>query len=212
MRLILLGPPGAGKGTQATRLADRFAVPHVATGDLLRDAVRQETRIGVRAKTFMDAGELVPDDVVLDLLLERLTQADAAQGFILDGFPRNPAQAELLDGALAKVGHRIEAVVSVEVADEIIIGRLSSRATCPQCHKTFVLDNGLPATCSNDGTTLMARTDDKPEVITKRLEIFHEQTKPLVEHYEAKGLLVRIDGVGELDEVEERIAKALEAQ
>lgn len=212
MRLILLGPPGAGKGTQATRLAHRFGCPHVATGDLLRDAVRHQTPTGVRAKTFMDSGELVPDEVVLDLLLERLTQADAADGFILDGFPRNPAQAELLDEALAKVGHRIEAVVSVEVADEVIIGRLSARATCPQCHRTFVLHDGLPATCSVDGTTLVERTDDKPEVITRRLGIFHAQTRPLVAHYEGKGLLVRVDGVGELDEVEERIAKALEAQ
>lgn len=211
MRVILLGPPGAGKGTQAVRIAERFDVPHVATGDLLRFAVEWETDIGLRAKEFMYAGELVPDEIVLELLQIRLSREDAAAGFILDGFPRNTAQADALDGILEKLGRELDVVVSLEVADEVIVQRLSSRWSCPTCGRAFNRPADAGGVCDRDGMKLFQRRDDRPEVVRKRLEVFHAQTKPLIDYYEARGKLVHVDGVGELDEVSERIAKAMEA-
>ncbi|MGZ4119391.1 MAG: adenylate kinase [Actinomycetota bacterium] len=211
MRVILLGPPGAGKGTQAVRIAERFGIPHVATGDLLRFAVDWETEIGLRAKEFMYAGELVPDEIVLELLRTRLSRPDAAEGFVLDGFPRNTAQADALDGILDEIGRSLDAVISLEVADEVIVERLSSRWSCPTCGRAFNRPADAGGTCTVDGMRLFQRRDDKPEVVRKRLEIFHAQTKPLIDYYEKRGLLVHVDGFGELDEVSERIAKAMEA-
>jgi adenylate kinase len=205
MRLILLGPPGAGKGTQAVRLAERFAVPHVATGDLLRFAVKWQTEIGLRAQSYMEAGELVPDEIVLELLRRRLSEPDAQQGFVMDGYPRNPAQANALEEILTEVGSTLDAVVSLEVDDEIIVERLSARWSCPTCGRTYK----EPGACRVDSTPLFQRDDDKPEVIRHRLKIFHAQTQPLIAYYETRGLLVHVDGVGSLDEVEERIAKAM---
>jgi adenylate kinase len=211
MRLILLGPPGAGKGTQAVRLAERYQVPHVATGDLLRFAVEWETDIGKLAKSSMEAGELVPDEIVLDLLRTRLSREDARQGFVLDGFPRNPAQADALEANLAEIGQKVDDVVSLEVPDELIVQRLSSRWSCPTCGRAYNRPIDAGGTCPVDGMKLFQRRDDRPEVIRKRLQVFHAQTAPLIDYYEKRGLLVHIDGVGTLDEVEERIAKALEA-
>ena len=211
MRLILLGPPGAGKGTQAIRLAERFDVPHVATGDLLRFAVDWETEIGMRAKSYMDDGELVPDEIVLELLRTRLSRNDAEQGFVLDGFPRNTAQADALDQILTEIGHNLDAVVSLEVQDEVIVERISSRWSCGTCGRTFNRPAGEGGTCPNDGMRLFQRRDDRPEVVRKRLQVFHGQTAPLISYYEKRGLLVHVDGVGTLEEVEERIVKALEA-
>ena len=211
MRFILLGPPGAGKGTQAVRLAERFKVPHVATGDLLRFAVEWQTEIGKRAKSFMDEGELVPDEIVLEMLRTRLSRKDADDGFVLDGFPRNPAQADALEENLKEIGHKLDSVVSLEVADDIIVQRLSSRWSCPTCGRTYTRPVDGDGTCPVDGMKLFQRTDDRPEVIRKRLNVFHAQTAPLIAYYEKRGLLVHVDGVGTLDEVEERIAKALEA-
>jgi len=211
MRFILLGPPGAGKGTQAVRLAERFAVPHVATGDLLRFAVEWQTEIGKRAKSYMDDGELVPDEVVLELLRTRLSRGDASDGFVLDGFPRNPAQADALEENLKEIGHKLDAVVSLEVPDELIVKRLSSRWSCPTCGRTYNRPSDADGTCPVEGMKLFQRRDDRPEVIRKRLSVFHEQTAPLIKYYEDRGLLAHVDGVGTLDEVEERIAKALEA-
>ncbi len=211
MRLILLGPPGAGKGTQAVRLAERYGVPHVATGDLLRFAVKWETDIGLRAKQFMESGELVPDEIVLELLRTRLSQSDAQDGFVFDGFPRNLAQAEALDTILEDLGQRIDHVVALTVADEVIVQRLSSRASCPSCGRTYTLRNGKPERCVSDRSKLFQRNDDKPEVILRRLDIYHEETAPLIDFYKSKGCLVEVDGLGALAEVEARIAKALEA-
>jgi adenylate kinase len=211
MRLILLGPPGAGKGTQAVRLAERYQVPHVATGDLLRFAVEWETDIGKLAKSYMEAGELVPDEIVLDLLRTRLSREDARQGFVLDGFPRNPAQADALEANLAEIGQKVDDVVSLEVPDELIVQRLSSRWSCPTCGRAYNRPADAGGVCPVDGMKLFQRRDDRPEVIRKRLQVFHAQTAPLIEYYEKRGLLVHVDGVGTLDEVEERIAKALEA-
>jgi adenylate kinase len=211
MRLILLGPPGAGKGTQAVRLAERYDVPHLATGDLLRFAVEWQTDIGLQAKKYMEAGELVPDEIVLELLRTRLSRGDAADGFVLDGFPRNVAQADALDVILEETGHKLDAVVSLEVADELIVERLSSRWSCPTCGRTFNRAPDQGGTCPIEGMKLFQRSDDRPEVIRKRLDVFHGQTQPLIAYYENRGMLVHVDGVGTLEEVEERIAKALEA-
>jgi adenylate kinase len=211
MRFILLGPPGAGKGTQAVRLAERFNVPHVATGDLLRFAVEWQTEIGKRAKSYMDDGELVPDELVLELLRTRLSRGDASDGFVLDGFPRNVPQADALEAILNEIGHTLDAIVSLEVPDELIVQRLSSRWSCPTCGRTFNRAPDQGGTCPYDEMKLFQRSDDRPEVIRKRLNVFHAQTAPLIKYYEDRGLLVHVDGVGTLDEVEERIAKALEA-
>jgi adenylate kinase len=211
MRFILLGPPGAGKGTQAVRLAERFAVPHVATGDLLRFAVEWQTDIGKRAKSYMDDGELVPDEIVLELLRSRLSRGDASDGFVLDGFPRNVPQADALDGILSEIGHKLDSVVSLEVPDELIVERLSARWSCPTCGRTFNRGADQDGSCPIDGMKLFQRSDDRPEVIRKRLNVFHAQTAPLIKFYGDRGRLVHVDGVGTLDEVEERIAKALEA-
>lgn len=211
MRLILLGPPGAGKGTQAVRLAERFDVPHVATGDLLRFAVAWETPIGMRAKSYMDAGDLVPDEIVLELLRTRLSQADASVGFLMDGYPRNTAQADSLSAILDEIGQHLDAVVSMEVDDEIIVERLSSRWSCPTCGRTFKLNDGMPTHCNLDATRLFQRDDDKPEVIRKRLGIFHAQTAAVVAYYEKLGIVQHVNGVGGMDEVEARIAKTIES-
>jgi len=210
MRIILLGPPGAGKGTQADRVAERFGVPHVATGDILRFSVEWETEIGLKAKEYMEAGELVPDEIVLDLLRRRLSEEDAQKGFILDGFPRNPAQADALEANLKDIGHSLDAVVSLEVPDEVIVGRLSSRWSCPTCGRTYNRAPKDDGVCPRDGMKLFQRKDDRPDVIRKRLQVFHAQTKPLIEYYEMRGFLVHVAGVGELDEVEQRIADAME--
>lgn len=209
MRLILLGPPGAGKGTQAVRLADRLNVPHVAMGDLLRFAVVWETEIGLRAKESMDNGELVPDEIVLELLERRLSQEDAISGFVLDGFPRTPAQADALDAILSAIDRPLDAAVSFEVPDALIVERLSSRASCPTCGRTYNRRSDALGVCDRDGMTLFQRDDDRPEVIRKRLEVFRAQTEPLIEYYAGRGLLVRVNGVGEVAEVELRIIEAL---
>jgi adenylate kinase len=209
MRLIMLGPPGAGKGTQAVRLADRFNVPHVATGDLLRFAVAWQTEIGLRAKEYMDNGELVPGEIVLELLRRRLSQEDAASGFMLDGFPRTPWQADALDAILLEIDQPLDAAISFEVPDSVIVERLSSRASCPTCGRTFNRPPGEMGTCNIDGMTLFQRDDDRPEVIRKRLEVFRAQTEPLIDYYAKRGLLVRVNGIGEVAEVELRIAEAL---
>ncbi|HEX9711141.1 MAG TPA: adenylate kinase [Actinomycetota bacterium] len=213
MRLILLGPPGAGKGTQATRVAERFEVPHIATGDLLRQIVAQETDLGREAKRYMDAGKLVPDGVVLQMLRDRLSQPDAQKGFLLDGFPRNRVQAEALDVMLAEVGHDIDAVVSIRVPDQEIIERISGRRSCPVCKRVYHTVSNPPANdgiCDDDDAELVQREDDKPDVVQERLDVFHRQTAPLIEFYGDRELIRTIDGVGEVDEVSDRIAEALE--
>lgn len=213
MRLILLGPPGAGKGTQAARVAARFGVPHVATGDMLRGARDSGTELGNEARAYMDRGELVPDELMLGLLRERLSRGDAAEGFLLDGFPRNLSQAEALDGILSQVAQDIDAVISIEVPDEEIVERISGRRSCPVCGRVYHLTSNPPAVdelCDADGTKLEQRADDKADVVLERLRVFHSQTKPLIAFYADRGLLKVVDGVGPVDEVESRIAAALE--
>lgn len=212
MRLILLGPPGAGKGTQAVRLAEREGIVHVSTGDILRFVVAWKTETGLEAKQYMEAGKLVPDELVLELLQRRLAQADTQAGYVLDGFPRNRHQAEELDRILEETGHGLDAVVAVEVSDETIVARLSARRSCPTCGRTYQMTTSPPredAICDRDRTPLEIRDDDRPEVVRERLHVFRESTEPLIAYYEERGLLSRVSGYGTMDEVTERIAGAV---
>jgi adenylate kinase len=213
VRIVLLGPPGAGKGTQAVRLAERFAVPHVSTGDILRYVVAWQTDIGNRAKSYMDEGELVPDDLVLELLKIRLAQEDARKGFVMDGFPRTLPQAEALDKILAEIGQIIDCVLYLEVPDELIVLRLSARASCATCGRTYNLLASPPKEdmiCDRDGSKLFQREDDRPEVIQQRLGVFKRQTYPLIKYYDERGILRTVDGAGDEEEVLERMVAAIE--
>lgn len=198
MNIVLLGAPGAGKGTQAQKLVEEFGVAHISTGDLLRAAVKAGTKLGVKAKSYMDNGQLVPDKLVVDLVTERLDADDAQKGFILDGFPRNTAQAVTLDSALAEMGRNLDAALLVDVKPDVIVKRLSSRRTCKECGYT------APAgvdTCPSCGGEMYQRDDDKPETIQKRLDVYENQTAPLVEYYRGKELLKAVDGDRPVDEV-----------
>ena len=187
MRLVLLGPPGSGKGTQATRLKEKLGLAHISTGDMLRAEIAAGTELGKQAKSVMDAGNLVSDEILLGMLESRLSQADVAKGFILDGYPRNVAQANALDAVLAKIGQPLDAVVQLDVGTDLLVQRIAGRAA----------EQG--------------RADDTPESVRNRLNVYNEQTAPVVDFYAARGTLERVDGVGELDEVEARIHKAIKA-
>lgn len=198
MNIVLLGAPGAGKGTQAQKLVEEFGVAHISTGDLLRAAVKAGTKLGVRAKEYMDAGQLVPDKLVVDLVKERLAADDAKKGFILDGFPRNTAQAVTLDSALADMGLSLDAALLVDVKAEVIVERLSSRRTCRDCG--YSAPAGVDV-CPSCGGEMYQRDDDKPETIQNRLNVYESQTAPLVEYYKGKGLLKAVDGDRPVDDV-----------
>ena len=198
MNIVLLGAPGAGKGTQAQKLVEEFGVAHISTGDLLRAAVKAGTKLGVKAKEYMDAGQLVPDKLVVDLVKERLAADDAKKGFILDGFPRNTAQAATLDSALADMGLSLDAALLVDVKAEVIVERLSSRRTCRDCG--YTAPAGVDV-CPSCGGEMYQRDDDKPETIQKRLNVYESQTAPLVEYYKGKGLLKAVDGDRPVDDV-----------
>jgi adenylate kinase len=216
MRLVLLGAPGSGKGTQAQRLRDQKGIPQVSSGDLLRDAVTRGTELGKRAKAAMDAGELVTDDIVLGLIRERLGRPDAAKGFILDGYPRNVAQAAALDQLLADLGQPIDAVVLMQVDDKALVLRLTGRRTCPDCGKVFNVyssPSGKGAHCDNPahGTEpplLKQRDDDKEDVIANRLKVYNAQTAPLIEHYRGRGLLKVVNADQPMDRVYAEFVKA----
>jgi adenylate kinase len=209
MRIVLLGAPGSGKGTQAQRLQAKHGVPQVSSGDLLRDAVARGTELGLKAKAVMDAGQLVSDDIVLGLIRDRLNRPDAANGFILDGFPRNKDQANSLNALLAEIGQPLDAVLLLEVRRETLMQRLAGRRICPKCGTVYNVHTlAGQSSCPKDGTELHQRPDDKEEVIAKRLEVYEKQTQPLIEHYTKLGLLRAIAGEGELDEVFERMEAA----
>ena len=210
MRIVLLGAPGSGKGTQAQRLQAKYGVPQVSSGDLLRDAVARGTDLGLKAKAVMDAGHLVSDDIVLGLIRDRLSRPDAAEGFILDGFPRNIDQANSLGKLLDDLGQPLDAVLLLDVRKDTLMRRLAGRRICPKCGTVYNV-HSLPAgstTCPRDGAELHQRPDDKEQVIGKRLEVYERQTRPLVEHYTARGVLRVVAGEGELDEVFERMESA----
>jgi adenylate kinase len=212
LNLVLLGPPGSGKGTQGERLQEDFRLPYYATGDILRAAVRDETELGKTAKEYMDRGDLVPDEVIIGVIIERIQDAEAADGFILDGFPRTLPQAEALDTELEKLGRELTAALLIDVSDEEVMRRLGGRRTCAKNGHVFHLEFDPPKepdTCDVDGSQLLVRDDDKPEVIRHRLEQYHEKTEPLIDYYDQKGLLRRIDGSPPPDEVGDRIRALL---
>ncbi len=197
LNLILFGPPGAGKGTQAERLRKDFELPYVATGDMLRANVKEETDLGKKAQEYMDAGELVPDDLIVAMARERLSQDDAQDGFILDGFPRTIDQAKVLDEQLSELGRRVTAALLIDVPDKEVIRRLSGRRMCVKSGHNYHVEFDPPkhdGVCDQDGSRLVQREDDKPEVIENRLRVYHEHTKPLVDYYDERGLMRRIDG------------------
>jgi adenylate kinase len=207
MRLVLVGPPGAGKGTQAQFLAAHYSIPHISTGDIFRANLKANTPLGQEAKTFMDRGELVPDSVTNAMVKDRLQVDDVANGFLLDGFPRNVAQAEVLRAILAEKRTPLDAVLELSIPNDVIVGRLSSRLTCKSCGAPSPSD---ATSCSACGATdLYQRADDSPEVITKRLDVYEEQTAPIVHFYRTEGLLITIDAEGEVAEITERATTAL---
>jgi adenylate kinase len=209
LNLILLGPPGAGKGTQAERLQDDFHLPYIATGDMLRAQVAEDTELGRKAKEYMDRGDLVPDDVIIGMILDCVNSGNCADGFLLDGFPRTPEQAKALDEALAKLGRKLTAVLLIEAPDEQIVDRISGRRVCSKdTSHIYHVDSNRPTqdgVCDVDGAKLVQRDDDKPETVRKRLDVYHEQTTPLIPFYEERGLLRRFDGSRSPTEVHDHI-------
>ena len=214
MNIILLGPPGSGKGTQAKEIIEKHRIPQISTGDLLREAVKNQTELGKKAKEYMDAGKLVPDEVVVGMVKERLQKDDCKNGFILDGFPRTVPQAESLDQTLADVGKKIDKVVSIEVPDSEVVERLSGRRTCENCGTMYHVKFNPPkqdGVCDKCGGKLYQRDDDNESTIKNRLQVYHDQTAPLKDYYSKKGLVKEIEGVGDISKIKEAVLKALES-
>jgi len=211
MRIILFGPPGVGKGTQAKIISKDLKLAHIATGDILREAVAHGTQLGKKAKAFMDRGELVPDDVVIGIMQDRLKESDAKNGFILDGFPRTLPQAEALDKVFDRLNIRIDKVVSMEVDKEVLMNRLTSRRVCRNCGSIYnlLVDKLNDSKCTKCGGEVYQRDDDKRETIERRFEVYQNQTKPVKKYYGAKKMVTEIDGIGEIDEVANRLKSVL---
>lgn len=212
MRIIMLGAPGAGKGTQAIKIAEKYAIPHISTGDIFRVNIKNETELGQKAKTYIDQGLLVPDELVVDLVVDRVNKTDCEKGYVLDGFPRTIPQAEALDGALAKMGGSVNYAINVRVPDENIVQRMSGRRACVECGATYHLvyaPTKRENVCDTCHGTLILREDDKPETVQKRLDVYHEQTQPLIDYYTAKGNLVEVDGTMDIEDVFEKIVEIL---
>lgn len=210
--VVLIGPPGAGKGTQAARLRDALHLPHIASGDLFREHLKNQTELGLRANAYMQRGELVPDDVTIAMVMDRLAQPDCSRGALLDGFPRTIAQAEALDKALAERGQRISVVPCITVPDEVLVERLSGRRVCRTCGEVYHIQYRPPcqdSVCDKDGGELYQRDDDKPETVRNRLKVYWAQTSPLIDYYTRKGLLVKIDGDQAPDQVESALRAAV---
>jgi adenylate kinase len=212
LNLVLLGPPGSGKGTQGERLQEDLRLPYYATGDILRAAVRDETELGRTAKEYMDRGDLVPDEVIVDVIAERIDSSEALDGFILDGFPRTVPQAEALDAKLEQLERAVTAVVLIDVSDDEVVRRLGGRRTCAENGHVFHVEFNPPrqdGICDLDGSELIVRDDDKPEVIRNRLEQYHSKTEPLVDYYDRRSVLRRIAGAATPEEVAEEIRRTL---
>ena len=214
MKVIMLGAPGAGKGTQAKKIAAIYSLPHISTGDIFRENIKNETGLGQKAKLYMDQGLLVPDELVLELIMDRFKAPDCKEGYVLDGFPRTIPQAKALDAALERNNDRIEYAIDVDVADEVIINRMAGRRACLNCGRTYHLESLKPkveGNCDYCDTKLVLRDADKPETVKKRLEVYHEQTQPLLDYYGDKGILHRVDGTGDIDIIYNQISHVLEA-
>lgn len=212
MRIILLGPPGAGKGTQAAMLVEKLHIPHISTGDMFRQAIKEGTPLGKKAKEFMDAGQLVPDEVTVGIVKERVGQEDCREGFLLDGFPRTVAQAEVLDTILDEIGSALDATVSIEVPREKLVTRLTGRRVCKKCGATYHLEFNPPekaGVCGKCSRELIQRSDDTEETVLNRLNVYEKQTAPLINYYKEKGLLKEIDGDGPIDQVMVKIGQGL---
>ncbi|MET7510943.1 adenylate kinase [Streptomyces albidoflavus] len=215
MRIVLVGPPGAGKGTQAAFLAKNLSIPHISTGDLFRANISQGTELGKQAKSYMDAGNLVPDEVTIGMAEDRMGQADAENGFLLDGFPRNVSQAKALDESLKAQGVALDAVLDLEVPEDEVVKRIAGRRICRNdSSHVFHVEYSKPKTegvCDVCGGELYQRADDKEETVRKRLEVYHNETEPIIDHYKAQGLVVTISALGKVDEVTARAMAALGA-
>jgi adenylate kinase len=214
LNLVLLGPPGSGKGTQGERLNADLHLPYYATGDILRGAVRDETELGKSAKAYMDRGDLVPDDVIVGVIADRIDSEEAREGFILDGFPRTTPQAEALDAKLAELGRKVTTVLLIEVSDDEVVRRLGGRRTCEAEGHVYHVEFNPPkveGVCDIDGSPLITRDDDKPDVIRKRLSTYHEKTEPLVTYYDGQNVLRRVDGAREPDQVTAELREILTA-
>ncbi len=204
MKIIMLGAPGAGKGTQAKMIADAYGIPHISTGDIFRANIKKGTELGKKAKTYMDKGELVPDALVVDLIMNRFAEDDCKNGYVLDGFPRTIPQAEALDEALEKNGDHVDVAVDIEVPDENIINRMSGRRACVGCGATYHVKYNPPKVegiCDVCGQKLILRDDDKPETVKNRLNVYHTQTQPLIDYYKKKDILKSVDGTQDMDKV-----------
>ena len=204
MKIIMLGAPGAGKGTQAKMIAEKYSIPHISTGDIFRANIKNGTELGKKAKGYMDQGLLVPDELTVELLLDRVAKDDCAKGYVLDGFPRTIPQAEVLDEALTKLGDRVDFAIDVDVPDENIVNRMGGRRACLKCGATYHVLYNAPkeeGVCDACGEKLVLRDDDKPETVQKRLTVYHDQTQPLIEYYNKKGILKEVDGTVDMKDV-----------
>ena len=215
MKLIMLGAPGAGKGTQAKKIAAKYDIPHISTGDIFRANIKNGTELGKKAKTYMDQGLLVPDELVVDLVVDRVNQEDCSKGYVLDGFPRTIPQAEALDKALAEMGQKMDYAIDVDVPDENIVKRMGGRRACVGCGATYHLvyaPTKAEGICDTCGKELILRDDDKPETVQKRLNVYHEQTQPLIDYYTMKGQITNINGDQSMEYVFKDIKASLEVK
>lgn len=214
MKIIMLGAPGAGKGTQAKKIADKYQIPHISTGDIFRANIKEGTELGKKAKSYMDQGQLVPDELTLELIMDRFQNPDCENGYVLDGFPRTIPQAEALTEALAKKGETIDYAINVEVPDENIINRMGGRRACLACGSTYHIvyaPTKVEGICDRCGEKLVLRDDDKPETVKNRLNVYHNQTQPLIDYYSKQGKLAEVDGTQSMEDVFNAIVKILGA-
>ncbi len=212
MKIIMLGAPGAGKGTQAKMIAEKYSIPHVSTGDIFRANIKEQTELGMEAKKYMDQGLLVPDELTVKILLDRVAKDDCKNGYVLDGFPRTIPQAEVLDKAVSELNETIDFAINVDVKDENIIRRMSGRRACLKCGATYHIEHIPPkkeGICDKCGSELVLRDDDKPETVEKRLKVYHEQTQPLIDYYNKKGILREVDGSQDMKDVFNAIVSIL---
>ena len=212
LKIIMLGAPGAGKGTQAKKIAAKYSIPHISTGDIFRANIKNNTELGQKAKTYMDKGELVPDELVVDLIMDRFKEPDCAKGYVLDGFPRTIPQAEALDKALNAQNESVDYAINVEVPDENIINRMSGRRACVGCGATYHIQfnpTKVEGVCDVCGEKLILRDDDKPETVKNRLSVYHEQTQPLIDYYAKKSILAEVDGTKDMEDVFNAIVEIL---